>query len=225
MKRKVRDFAFQVKASGTAGEFEGYGSVFETIDAYRERVAPGAFRESLKEWAARGALPPVLWQHRADQPLGPFLEMREDDRGLFVRGKLLVEDVRQAREAHALMKSGAVSGLSIGFNVVREEFDHEEELVTLQEIDLWEVSVVTFPANTDARVEAVKNRFADGLPSVREFEGFLRDAGFSRVQAVAIASRGLSGLLRDAEGQHGEKDARLILDELVGSIICKGLNP
>ena len=214
-KRKTRDFGLEVKEVSDAGEFSGYASVYDVIDAYREVVAPGAFSNSLRKWGTKSRLPPVLWQHRSGEPVGPFTLMREDEKGLYVEGLLLVDEVQKAREARALMKAKAVTGMSIGFNVVVEEYNSKEKLLTLKEIDLWEVSIVTFPANEAAQIEAVKSFFASGLPNVREFEDFLREAGFSKSHATAIATHGLGRLLREAEGQgKGEIDAKSILDEL-----------
>lgn len=199
MERKVRDYSFDVKSVSDEGVFEGYASVFDVIDSYRERVAPGAFVESLTRWNEKGSLPPVLWQHRSDQPLGPTLDLHEDARGLFIRAQLLVSDVRQAREAHALMKAKAITGLSIGFMVKADSFDHDEELLTLTEVDLWETSVVTFPANEAAGISTVKAAFGGAMPTLREFENFLREHGFSRSQAEAIATRGVVRAQRDAD--------------------------
>lgn len=215
MRQKRRDFNLDVKEVSDGGEFSGYASVYDVIDAYREIVAPGAFTNSLHKWSSKGRLPPVLWQHRAGEPVGPFTLMREDEKGLYVEGRLLVDEVQRAREARALMKSKAVSGMSIGFNVVNEEYDSKNRLLTLKEIDLWEVSIVTFPANEAAQIEMVKNHFAGGMPNVRDFEDFLREAGFSKSHAAAIATHGLGRLLREAEGQNkGGIDAKSILEEL-----------
>ncbi len=201
---KVRDFALSVKASDVAddGSFEGYGSVFGVEDSYGEIVAPGAFTDSLAELAAKGRVVPVLWQHRSDQPIGVYDEIGEDDVGLHVKGRLLIGEVAQAKEAHALLKSGAVSGLSIGYWVRESNYDEKTKIRTLIKLDLVEVSLVTFPANDDARVEAVKFKLAHGeLPNMREFEKLLREAGFSKTQAAVVANRGLTHLLRsESEG-------------------------
>jgi HK97 family phage prohead protease len=201
---KVRDFPLTVKASAVAadGTFEGYGSVFGVVDSYQEVVAPGAFTESLAELAAKERTVPVLWQHRQDQPIGVYEEITEDETGLLVKGRLLIDEVAQAKEAHALMKAGAVTGLSIGYWVRESSFDEKTGVRTLTKLDLVEVSLVTFPANDDARVEAVKFKLAHGeLPNIREFEKLLREAGFSKSQAAVVAGHGLSELLRrEAEG-------------------------
>jgi HK97 family phage prohead protease len=208
---KVRDFDLSVKASSVAddGAFEGYGSVFGVVDSYQEVVAPGAFTDSLAELAGKGRTVPVLWQHRQDQPIGVYDSITEDDTGLLVKGRLLINDVAQAKEAHALMKAGAVTGLSIGYWVRESSFDEKTGIRTLTKLDLVEVSLVTFPANDDARVEAVKFKLAHGeLPNIREFEKLLREAGFSKSQATVVAGHGLTELLRrEAEGDPATKDA------------------
>jgi HK97 family phage prohead protease len=220
MKRqlKVRDFALSVKADAVtdAGEFEGYGSVFGVVDSYKEVVAAGAFSESLAELEAKSRTVPVLWQHRSDQPIGVYERITEDDVGLHVRGRLLIEAVAQASEAHALLKVGAVSGLSIGYWVRESSYDEKTGIRTLTKLDLVEVSLVTFPANDDARVEAVKFKLAHGqLPNMREFEKLLREAGFSKSQAAVVANRGLAHLLRsESEGA----EAKAGLDALSAAI-------
>jgi HK97 family phage prohead protease len=218
---KVRDFALSVKADGVAedGTFEGYGSVFDVVDTYQEVVAPGAFGDSLTELAGKQRTVPVLWQHRQDQPLGVYSELREDDTGLFVKGQLLIGDVAQAKEAHALMKAGAVTGLSIGYWVRESSFDEKTGIRTLTKLDLVEVSLVTFPANDDARVEAVKFKLAHGqLPNIREFEKLLREAGFSKTQSAVVAGHGLSELLRrEAAGDPATKEDLAVLSQAVAA--------
>lgn len=208
---KTRDFALDVKAVAEDGTFTGYASVYDVIDSYKEIVARGAFKRTLGIWDSRGKLPPVLWQHRAGEPLGPYLEMREDNHGLFVKGQLLVDDIARAREARALMKAKAIGGLSIGFSVMVDSFDKSTGITTLQDIDLWEVSVVTFPANEKAQVESVKQILDAGrMPTLREFETLLRDEGLSNTQAKNIAQRiGYACLHRDDAGKKLEASALL----------------
>lgn len=206
---KHRTYPFRVKAIESSGEFTGYASVFDKMDWYGDVVRPGAFTKTLQEWAAKGLLPPLLWQHDSRLPLGPHLEMHEDATGLFVHAKLLIDDVEQASEAYALLKNKVISGMSIGFDVPEGgmEYDGKTNVWNLVELDLWENSLATFPANDDARVEVVKSALHSGkLPTPSEFEDFLRDAGgFSRKQAKHIAACGYTTLrdaglpLRDAE--------------------------
>lgn len=199
---RVRDFDFAIKAVEQDGFFSGYGSAFGIIDSYREIVAPGAFSASLAARAAKGRKLPALWQHRAYEPIGVYDQVAEDDTGLYVEGRLLVDAVPRAKEAHALMRAGIVTGLSIGYYVEADSWNEKDRIRTLTQLDLQEVSIVTFPANDESRIDTVKARFAAGeLPTLPEFERFLREAGCSKSQAAAIASRGLRHLLRSDSGE------------------------
>jgi len=200
MRHKTLDVTFDIKAVNDDGFFSGYGSVFGNVDSAREVVMPGAFSKSLDEWQAKGRNPPVLWNHNRNEPIGVYTHLEEDDRGLYVEGKLLVNEVQRAREIHALMKAGAIDGMSIGYAVKRAS-NAGNGVKNLNELRLFEVSVVTFPANEESRVDAVKAALDEGeLPTLPEFEKFLREAGFSKTQAVAIATGGLSKLLRGEPG-------------------------
>lgn len=191
---------FRLDAVDDEGVFSGYLAVYGNVDSYGDRIRPGAFRASLKAAALKKRKFPVLWQHDWNEPIGVFEELTEDDGGLYVnRGRLLTRDIPRAAHARALMLADAITGMSIGFDVVDEKAgkDGVNELIKL---NLWEGSIVTFPANDDARVDTVKSALADGtLPSIANFEGILRDAGFSKMQATAIASRGYAHLLRRSE--------------------------
>jgi HK97 family phage prohead protease len=200
MKLKHRNVPFRIKAIEKTGEFSGYLSVFGNADSYRDVVKPGAFKDSLDDWAKQGALPPILWQHDSRQPIGPYTRMDEDDKGLYVEGSLLIDDVPQAKIAHSLLKAKVIRGQSIGYQVDEEEYDGKTNVNNLLKVSLWEGSIVTFPANIEASVTAIKSILSDGeLPSLREFEEHLRDVGFSRSQAKAIASGGLTKLLSQRE--------------------------
>lgn len=189
MDLKYIERPFEIKAVEDGGVFSGYGSVFGNVDNYMEIVAPGAFAESLAGWKDAGKLPPVLWQHRGGEPLGPYLEMREDNHGLWVKGQLLVDDVARAKEARALMKARAVNGLSIGFVTREDSYDKVTGIRTLKKVDLWEVSVVTFPANPAAQISNVKSA-VEALETLAECERYLRDAGgMSRSAATAFIAR------------------------------------
>lgn len=217
---KIRDFGLEVKAVNDDGTFSGYGSVFGVEDSYGEIVAPGAFADSLAEIAAKGRPVPVLWQHRSDQPIGIYDSLKEDDTGLYVEGSLLKDAVRQAAESYALMKAGAVSGLSIGYYVRQSSYDEKTNVRTLIKLDLVEISLVTFPANDEARIDAVKSKIAHGeIPSLPEFERFLREAGFSKTKAAVIANRGLAHLLRsESAGDEASKPEafKAVADALSG---------
>lgn len=217
---KIRDFDLEVKAVDDDGAFSGYGSIFGNVDSYREIVAKGAFRKSLSEIRKKKRTVPVLWQHQSGAPIGVYDKLIEDETGLYVEGRLLKNDVTLAREAHALMKAGAVTGLSIGYYVRSDSFDEKERIRTLKELDLVEVSLVTFPANDDARIDAIKMKLAHGaLPDLPEFERFLREAGFSKSQSAVIANRGLSHLLR--RESEGPGDRKAVLETLRGFTLPK----
>lgn len=198
----IRAFDYDVKDVSEAGKFSGYASVFDVVDSYNEVVAPGAFVKSLDALRSKGRGLPVLWQHRTGEPIGNWdmSSLGEDQRGLFGDGELWLDESAYARIAQRGMKSRAVTGLSIGYFVRDSSFDQKTGVRTLKELELVEISVVTNPANDEARIDEIKSKLAHGsLPTVREFEEFLRDAGFSKNQAALIAGRGLKRLLDRGE--------------------------
>lgn len=136
------------------GQFEGLASIFGVADLGKDVVERGAFTDSLARRGASGVR--LLWQHDPAEPIGRWLAIREEPRGLFVRGQLSLA-VARAREVHALMREGAVDGLSIGFRTLRARTDPRSGLRRLLQVDLWEISVVTFPLMPLARVSAVKS--------------------------------------------------------------------
>lgn len=179
---------FEVKSISADGTFSGYGSVFGELDSYRDIMLPGAFTKSLQaDFVAKNRSVPMLWQHDARTPIGVYPTIQEDKVGLFLEGQVNMK-VQQGREAHALMEQGALTGLSIGYNTITEEWDEENNLRKLHEVQLWEVSPVTFPAGDSARVASVKS--IEDLATLSEVESYLRDAcGLSRKEAVAFVSR------------------------------------
>ena len=134
------------------GIFEGYATLFGRADGARDVVARGAFREALKARGARGIR--MLYQHAAAEPIGVWSELYEDSVGLFVRGRI-VKDVERARDVLAMIRDGALDGLSIGFKTKRARTDAKSGHRIIYEADLWEVSVVTFPMLDGARVTRV----------------------------------------------------------------------
>jgi HK97 family phage prohead protease len=140
-------------ASAEAAGFEGYASVFDRVDRGRDMVMKGAFARSIRERGPRGIK--LLWQHDPSEPVGLLDIVREDARGLYVRGRLLL-DLKRAREAHALMRAGALDGLSIGYRTVLSDREARTGVRRLRDVDLWEVSLVTFPMQEAARIAAFK---------------------------------------------------------------------
>ncbi len=206
---EVKFCALDLKDVSLDGTFEGYASLFDREDLGRDIVKAGAFRNSLAKRGAEGVK--MLFQHDPAQPIGVWQRLHEDARGLFARGRLM-PDVARAREVLSLMRAGAVDGLSIGFRATKAVRDRRTGTRALNEIDLWEISIVTFPMQAEARITSVKSPpFQDAVPSVREFERWLtQDAGFTRGQARALMRDGFKGLThrRDA-GRAITSDAEL----------------
>jgi HK97 family phage prohead protease len=128
--------------------------VFGNVDIVDDIIHPGAFSKTLQE---RGDQIRVLWSHDGSEPIGKPVEMREDEKGLYV--KAMISDTRRGRDALALLKDGAVDGLSIGYDPIEVDYsakDEDGEIRNLRELRLWEFSIVAFPANEAARVLAMK---------------------------------------------------------------------
>ncbi len=135
------------------GTVEGYASLFGELDQARDMVMPGAFARTLRMRGVRRI--PMLFQHDPAEPVGVWLDLREDSRGLYARGRLIPE-VQRGRELLALVRQGGIDGLSIGFRTVKGRIDPRTRIRKLDVVDLWEISIVTFPLLTGARVHAVK---------------------------------------------------------------------
>ncbi len=163
--RKRLGFDLEIKSIDGAGRFAGYASVFNVVDNQRDIIQRGAFMQTLK---GRVSQIKLLWQHQQDEPIGVFDRIFEDARGLYVEGRLLL-DVQRAKEAHTLLKEGAISGLSIGYSPVRYKIAADSGVRKLEEVELWEISLVTFPANAAAGVTVIKQ----GLPEMAALAGVL----------------------------------------------------
>ena len=165
------------------GTFEGYGSIFNNKDLGNDVVVQGAFTKSLRRTGAKGVK--MLYQHKSDMPIGVFESIKEDENGLKVKGRLAL-GTQAGKEAYELMKMGALDGLSIGFRVSPkgQEYNSRSKRRYIKEVELMEISLVTFPMNPKARIRSVKG---DEL-SIREWEGGLRDAfSLSRSEAKVAA--------------------------------------
>lgn len=188
-----------------AGVFSGYASTFNSVDSYGDTVMPGAYKKTLKN---RDRPIRLRWNHWHDV-IGKWLELREDETGLYVEGEL-TPGHSKAQDVYASMKHGAVDGLSIGYRPIqyRELGDGRREL---KEIQLFEISIVEEPADLGARIGAVKSAL-DQAESLKEIECLLRDAGgFSRENATALVARvkALARGERDAEQQQAQDIRRL----------------
>ena len=196
-----KSFNLNIKAVQEDGFFSGYGAVFGNVDWYNDVILHGAFQKSLQRWEEKGKMPPVLWNHNDGEPIGVYTNIYEDEKGLFVEGRLLIDDVPRAKSTHALLKAGAIDGLSIGYKTKKanQQTNGIRELI---ELDLGEISIVTMPANEESLITSVKSKLEEGeLPTLPEFEKLLRESGFSKSQATAIAGKGLRHLLSESEDE------------------------
>jgi uncharacterized protein len=209
------EFKFADADAAARGEFVGYASVFGNIDMGGDIVERGAFGATLQKRGAGDVA--MLWGHDMRQPpIGKWLELREDDRGLMARGQLIL-DVLKARDVHALMKEGALKGLSIGYRISEggAEFERNGRVRRIKSVDLFEISVVTMPMNTRAQVQRVKS----ALPTIRDAEEALREAGFSRSEAKAIVASGFNAMPQRDAGEAGETQA---LKSLLATLTTRG---
>lgn len=209
MQREAFYAPLEVKFADDAqpGAFEGYGAVFGNLDAYGDVIQRGAFKETLREWGRAKRLPPMLVQHggwmMTDMdalPIGKWEVMSEDDTGLHVKGRLINLDTERGKTIYGAMKDDVLDGMSIGYRA--KEFSlgtkPDEPRRTLKKVDLFEVSIVTFPANGKARVSAVKSAAELTTDDFREIEAALRTKGLSRTDAVKAVSGLKEWLQRDA---------------------------
>jgi HK97 family phage prohead protease len=178
-------FKFAVSKSG---EVTGYGSIFGNVDFTGERVLPGAFRNSIAELQSQNRAPLMLWQHNSDEPIGRWIDFQEDSIGLYLVGEFNL-NTNRGTEAYEHVRAGDVSGLSIGYRVIRSQ--PNGVVLDLLELELLETSIVSFPANPKARVSGVK------CDSAIDVERLLRDGGLSRGAAKKLAAGGWPALSRD----------------------------
>lgn len=190
-----------LKTVGDEGEFEGYASKFGEVDRGGDKVMAGAYTKSL----SRGRGVKMLWQHDPSYPIGVWDEIKEDAKGLFVKGRLLTS-VSKAKEVYELMKAGVIDGMSVGYRTVKAA-TNREGYRELKEVDLWEISLVTFPMLTSATVTSVKGEWGK-----RDVERVLRDAGMPNAMATKLIADGF-----DAANSAGQRDAA-DLDSVADSI-------
>lgn len=202
--------ALEIKAEGEDEDFltiSGYGAVFGNMDNGGDVIMPGSFSETI----GKGRKPKMLWQHDPSQPIGAWDEMREDDNGLFMKGRVSKRAAKGA-EVAALVKMKAIEGLSIGYRTQEYEMDVDSGARKLTKLDLWETSVVTFPMNELANIYAMKSEEI----TERQIERTFKDMGYSNRLAKAMASgawKGRSEVLREVDAAGPEQDQRDV-DEL-----------
>jgi hypothetical protein len=214
-------------ANSQIGTFSGWASVWDSVDLGGDMIRRGAYRNTLARWSEKGQMPQMLFYHDMREVIGEWTKMMEDEKGLYVEGKLWVSGdmrVESAVKAYNILRANSVKGLSIGFY---DRGSEERQLVDgtsireLQEIDLLEVSIAPFAMEPKAMVTSVKSLTGENgqLASKRECEKALRDAGLSARQAKAFISGGYDAMTRDESApQYAEILASL--DRL--STILKG---
>ena len=193
MTLETKHFALdELKTDDDTRSIEGFASIFGNVDSGNDIVIRGAFAKTLKK-----RQPVMLWQHNTNEPIGVWSEYEETEKGLRVKGTLA--DTMLGIDAYKLLKMGALKGLSIGYGTKKYEIDQDKGTRRLMELDLFEVSLVTFPMNERATITRVKAAHENE----REFEEFLREAGYSRDAAKIITAKGFKALSgqREVEGE------------------------
>lgn len=185
-----KSFDIAIKNIDEQGRFTAYASTFGNVDRVNDTVVKGAFARTIENRNLKEIF--MFWQHKTDVIIGEWLSMVEDEKGLLVEGQLFIKDIQQAKEAYFLMKQGLIAKLSIGFQLIKKSFDSGKRI--LEEIKLFEISPVTFPA--DEKADIIRVKCMKDL-DIREFEQKLRDVGFSQKQAKAVCADGFKGLQRD----------------------------
>ena len=186
------DVPFLCKAEDVTpeGRFKGYASVFNIVDQGGDCVLPGAFIESIAEAKTQNRLIPMLWQHDRAEPLGNWVDLAEDAKGLYVEGQLVLDDNPPAKRALALLRAKAIGGMSIGYRIPAagaEEDPKRRGVYLLKKLGLVEISLVTMPMLIQARVQSVKSLIEGGAhPLVRDLVGVLREVGFAEDLAKSI---------------------------------------
>lgn len=201
--KKTMDFVIETKALTEDGQFTAYASAFGNVDSYGDIVEKGAFLKSLREHKKNDTMPALLWQHHYDEVCGKIIDAKEDEFGLLVTGQFNLAS-ECGKNTYAHVKAGDVKTLSIGYLVQSYDIENAskgESIRRLSAVDLWECSIVTFPANPKARVQSVKK----DLPTLREFETLLQREGFTKREAQAISVTGYKPFI--AEKQTDEAEA------------------
>lgn len=199
------DFRLHIREASESGEFSGLASVFNVpVPSYQEIVLPGAFAETIKRHESAGTMPTVLYQHNIREPIGRITQLEETDEGLAFTGKLSL-GVQRGNETHILMRDEVITTVSIGFMPVSWRRDEPEKgWIAHEEVDLWEISPVTFAAQAEAKIQQVRAAMiAGGTPSKRDLEAVLRDAGFSKREALAIVAEGYGGIVERRDDASG----------------------
>lgn len=227
MMKEYLDVDFEIKSEDVQedGIFVGYGSTFGGApDSYGDIIKQGAFLESLNKGGRNGYGIAMLWQHKADKIPGKWISLEENSKGLKVKGQLAL-NTQLGKEAYELLKMGAIQGLSIGFNVSKDGsvFDSKKRTRTITKANLWEISLVTFPANIRAKINSVKA--LEEITSERELEAFLRESGLSKQVSLVIVKMCKPYLSElDIKENEASNDSEQIEDEIISNVVEEQIN-
>lgn len=216
MKNQKLHFPFEIKSTSVSEDnginyayFEGYGAVFGNTDSYNDIIMRGAFKNTLGKRKVK-----MLWQHNWDDVIGSFVDLKEDDAGLYVKGRINL-GVEKGKEAYALIKSGDMDGLSIGYSTIVSEIDDSEEdkrCRRLKEIELYEISIVTMPANELSTIGNVKS--LEEADSLKKVEDILRNNGFSQKESKLLISKVKQIYVSQREAEEAELKNQRDAEEL-----------
>lgn len=212
---ELKEFKEVKQEDGTKEfEFEGYASTFGNVDKGRDVVVQGAFGKTITEFNTGAKQIPILWQHDMYRPIGGIREMQEDTTGLRIKGFMPGEMAFVNSEVAPLMRSKILNALSIGYFTDRYEIDETEGVRKLMEVDLQEVSIVTFPMNEEAVITSVKSNDLVGMTE-RELEAAFREGTpFSKSAALQLVKDIKAGRQRESEEALPSKRTTLLQDIL-----------
>lgn len=192
------DFTLDIKAMDADGAIEGLAAGYGNVDHGGDVMLPGSAQLASKTV-------PMLLYHDQKRPVGVWNEFKETPEGLAAKGRFAMS-TNAGREAHAMTKDGALGGLSIGYNAKRHSIVGKARHIA--EAIVHEISLVTIPMNSKSLIVSVKDIIGAGaLPSLPQFEDFLREAGFTNSQAKAITGKGLASLIQREAGSTSNDEA------------------
>lgn len=203
---------------GVTGRFKGYGSTFGNVDLGNDKCVKGCFERTLREHKANGTLPAMYWQHNRAEPVGDYLDMGEDAKGLYLEGQLWTgtKETECSRKSLNMMQGTSAKGLSMGYKTKVSEYDQKSGVRSLKDVDLMEVSIVGYGMNPKALVTDVKSETLSAV----HIESVLRDAGMSAADVRALMQYGVKGL-----DKHNESNTQLINELLRFRAVLRGDEP
>lgn len=209
----TKEAPMEFKAGAEPGSFKGYGAVFGNLDDGADIIKAGAFTKIRKKSNGKIRIP---LYHDMSRVVGEGT-VTQDEKGLQVEGQLNMS-LSYAADAYELMKDGTLDAMSVGFSILDKgaEFDDDYRVRTISKAELWEVSIVPFGMNRKAKIRSVKG--AGEINTVREFEAFLRNSGYSQKDAKAIASKGYGALHRDGDGSGDHRDGDAHTSEMLAAL-------